>query len=130
MKSKIIGFALWAAAIGSIAYSQITGQEQYSAIGVAMCWILVFIFISVFLVQVAIYAVGKPEDKAKVTHIYLSRGAVGRFFSWIQAACMFVALCISGFIITAIFYLICAILMACVGFCVRENAKKKEAFTA
>lgn len=130
MKNKIIGFALWAAAFASLVYAHITGQSQYSAIGVSLCWLSVLLCVFVVLVQAVIYSAGKAEDKIKASQVYLSHGPVGRFFSWIQTGCMFIALCISGFIVTAIFYLLCALVMAGIGFCVRENAKKEEVFNA
>jgi len=130
MKSKIIGFALWASAFGSIVYAHITGQSQYSTIGVALCWLSVLLCVFVFLVEAVIYSAGKEEDKIEASQVYLSHGPVGRFFSWLQTGCMFIALCIGGFIVTSIFYLICALVMAGIGFCVRENAKKAEVFNA
>lgn len=130
MKSKIIAFALWSAAFGSIAYSYLSGNENYAGIGVALAWISVALGVFVILIQAVVFGAGTQQDKEKAKEAYLKHGAFARFIGWLQTSAMFIVLCVSGYWFTAVAYLLMALIITGIGYCVRENEKKATTFTA
>lgn len=130
MKSKIIAVALWSAAFGSIVYSYLSGNENYAGIGVSLAWLSVILGLFVTLIQAVVLGAGTKQDKQKAKEVYLKHGAFARFIGWLQTSAMFIVLCVTGYWFTAVAYLLMAIIMAAIGYCVRENEKKAETFTA
>lgn len=131
MKNKIIGFALWSSAFGSIVYSYLSGNENLAGIGVGLAWILIILCLFIILLGLVVLGVGTEEDKKKAKQGYLDgRGTFSRLLAWLKTSLMFIALCITGYWFTAVAYLLMALIMACIGYCVRENEKKAATFTA
>lgn len=124
MKSKIIGFGLWLVSFGSVAYSYYSGNQNYAGIGVALVWLSVIVLLFVILAQAVVLVAGAKPDKQRYKKIYLESGSFSRFFGWVKTFALFIALSISGHWFTGVFYLLMAIVMACIGYCVRENEKK------
>lgn len=123
MKSKIIGFSVWSAALGSLLYSYLSGDENYAGIGVAFAWIGVILGVIVVLFNAAVFGSGTEEQKKKTRQAYLDIGSFSRFIGWLKTFSMFILLCVSGYWFTGVVYLLIAIIMACIGYCARESEK-------
>ncbi len=123
MKGKIIGFGLWLVAFGSVAYSYYSGNQNYAGIGVAIAWISVIVLLFVILAQTIVLVFGAKPDKEIYNKIYPEHSTFSRLFGWVKTFALFIALSISGYWFTAVAYMLIAIIMACIEYCVRENEK-------